>query len=176
MKKLKEFDNKIKDFVGSILIIGDLGEKVSELIENNTNITETYWLNSVASLNDEDDEASIDVASDFNFAYLHKHLKKGIDNTICNYNEIKKVIPKFIRESLRITKKNIYIYFDKEIEYELVLKKYKRYNLKCEIEEYKEFNLLIVEANDIIVNTFKENYYYIIDNLEKIYNNISDNI
>lgn len=176
MKKLKEFDKQLKEFAGSILIIGDLGEKANELLDNNTNITETYWLNSSSSILDNDDESSIDVASDFNLADLHKHLKKGIDNIICNYKEIEKVIPKFIRESLRVTKKNIYIYFTKEIDYELILKKYKRYNLSCEVEEYKEFNFLIIEANDIIVNDFKEQYYYLVDNLEKIYNNISDNI
>ena len=37
-----------------------------------------------------------------------------------------------------------------------------------------KFNLLIIEANDIIVNEFKEIYYYLYDNVEKFYNDISE--
>lgn len=174
MKNTKEFEKKLKRLNGSILIIGDLGEDINILLDNNTKITETYWLNASNTYNDEKDDGSLDVANDFNLAKLHKYLKKGIDNIVCNYDEIKKELPKFIRESLRVTKKNIYLSFDKKFDYESILKKYKRYNINCSIEEYDDFNLLIAEANDIIVNEFKELYYYIKDNLEKIYNKISD--
>lgn len=171
---MKELKQTIKALVGSVLIVGDFGEKFEETLDKNTKITETYWVNANSQVQEQTDEPVIDVAYDFNFAKLHKYLKKGIDNTFCNYNEIKKVVPKFIRESLRVTKKNIYIIFDKKSDLEFVLKKYKRYQLSYEVKTDDKFNLLIIEANDIIVNEFKEIYYYLYDNVEKFYNDISE--
>ena len=97
-----------------------------------------------------------------------------MDNVFCNYEEIKNEIPSFVREILRVTKKNIYVFFKKKEDYTFLKDKFKRYNLK--ISENEEEQYFIIEANDIVVTQTKEIYYYFLDNLEKIYNKISDSI
>ena len=44
------------------------------------------------------------------------------------------------------------------------------------IKENEEERYFVIEANDIVVTQTKEIYYYFLDNLEKIYNKISDSI
>lgn len=65
-------------------------------------------------------------------------------------------------------------FFTKKEDYTFLKDKFKRYNL--EIKENEEERYFVIEANDIVVTQTKEIYYYFLDNLEKIYNKISDSI
>ena len=169
IKILKE----IPALEGSILLIGDL-LVIEEKVEKNPKITEVYCLNNNGYDSDTDSENSESINNDFNLKHLHEYLKKGVDNVFCNYEEIKNEIPSFVREILRVTKKNIYVFFTKKEDYDFLKNKFKRYNL--EIKENEEERYFIIEANDIVVTQAKEIYYYFLDNLEKIYNKISDSI
>lgn len=171
-----EFRCELKSLKGSILTIGTFAEEIEEELEKNTKITEVYYLNSITKKGGDECDNDQDIASDIKIAHIHKYFKKGIDNILCNYDEIKKDIPAFVRESLRITKKDIYILLPKNIESEDLIKKYKRLNLEYSIIKEADYDLLVVNANDIIVSSFKELRYYIEDNLQKIYNKISDAI
>ena len=178
MNNYKDFKNMLKALEGDILLIGKIDDKVFNLLDNNSKITDTYYLNcDVQHFKKQDyDNLSEDVASNINLKEMHKYFKDGIDNIYCNFDEIKKHIPSFIRESLRITKKNIYIVFNEKNDYQKIEKKYKRYGLKVEFNSFDNYNIAIIEANDIIIHFPKETFYYIKDSLEKIYNDISDSI
>jgi len=172
--KLKEELEKLE---GTLLIIGSLNEEIFSTLDSNKKIKETFYLcNSENSLDDDIEDNVGNVANNINLKELHKYFKNGVDNIYCNYDDIKNHIPAFIRESLRVTKKNIYIYFKYKNDYKKIAKKYKRYKLNCNFYSLDDFNVGVIEANDIIVHLPKETYYYFVDNIEKIYNYISDNI
>ena len=178
MKNFKELKNEIKSLEGSILIIGVFEEKIFDLLENNSKIPDVYYLNDSSNHNSskgyKDDLKG--VANNIHIKELHKYFKDGVDNIFCNFDEIKDHIPSFIRESLRVTKKNIYINFLNENNYKFIEKKYSRYGLKCELSSFDDYHIAKIEANDIIVHFPKETYYYIKDNFEKFYDYVSDNI
>ncbi len=175
MKTDRYLKQKIKNVDGSLLVIGELGDNIESYITSNQKITETYWLNS-NSIDDLTDDEAIDIGKDISLNKLRNYLKQGIDNVICDYSEIKNHIPEFIKESLNVTKKNLYLFTKKGDKYKKLLKKFKRYKLNYTIEELEDGNVIVIEINDIIVNRFKEKYYYFIDQVEKYYDKISDSI
>ena len=169
----EEVKKIIKSLEGDLLVIGNFESEFFDLLNKNKSIKETYYLNSNDKKNNyESDDSLASVANNMDLKELHKYFKKGIDNIYCNFNEIKNYIPAFIRESLRVTKKNIYIVFEKKTNFKKIEKKYKRYGLNCSFVD----NTAIIEANDIIIHWPKETYYYIKDCLEKAYNDVSVNV
>ena len=113
---MKKILKEIPKLEGSVLLIGDL-LAIEEKIEKNTKITEVYCLNNNNNSLDTDSETSESINNDFNLKHLHEYLKNGVDNVFCNYEEIKNEIPSFVREILRVTKKNIYVFFTKKDDY-----------------------------------------------------------
>ena len=178
MKNFKDLKNEIKSLEGSLLIIGIFSDKIFNLLENNSKVPDVYYLNSNdTNKSSRTDESNLKgVANNIHIKEIHKYFKDGIDNIFCNFDEIKEHVPSFIRESLRVTKKNIYINFSSEKDYKMIEKKYSRYGIKCELSSFEDYHIAKIEANDIIVHFPKETYYYIIDNCEKLYNYMSENI
>ncbi len=175
MESFSDLKKEVNSLEGGILLIGDLDSKNFPL-SNKNKLTDVYYLNgNDDDLDDEEIDAK-DIASNIHLKELHKYFKDGIDNIYCNYLEVKSYVPSFFRESLRITKKNIYIVLKNKTDFKKLAKKYRRYKINCNLYSFKECNIMVVEANDIIVNPFKETYYYIIDNLERIYDYISDQV
>ena len=110
---MKKILKEIPKLEGSILLIGDL-LAIEEKIEKNTKITEVYCLNKNNNILETESETSESINNDFNLEHIHEYLKNGVDNVFCNYEEIKNEIPSFVREILRVTKKNIYVFFTKK--------------------------------------------------------------
>ncbi len=177
MKNFNELKDEFKNFAGKILLIGKLNNNVYSLFDSNTKITETFYLNSSNFVETKEvDSNSKNIANNMNLKDLHKYFKEGVDNICCNYNEIKDYLPAFIRESLRITIKKIYIFFDNKKDFKIIEKKYKRYKLKIDFYSFDDYNLAIIETNDIMVGFFKEKYYYFLDSVENLYTYVSNNI
>ena len=175
MKSFSELKKEINTLTGSLLLIGNFDDKKFPLTKGN-NLSDIYYLNSNNFTDSTVDVSLKDIASNIHLKELHKYFKDGVDNIYCNYDEIKDYIPSFFRESLRITKKNIYIVFNNKKNYSKIEKKYKRYNINCTLYSFNECNIAIIEANDIMVNPIKEFYYYLLDKVESIYNYISENV
>ena len=175
MKSFKDLKKEINNLTGDILLIGDL-DLTNFPLTNKNKFADIYYLNENDNTFEDEDIETKNIASNIQLKELHKYFKDGIDNIYCNYNEIKSYMPSFFRESLRITKKKIYLILKNKNDFKKIEKKYKRYNLECNLYSFDECNLVIIESNDIIVNPLKEFYYYTLDNIEKAYNYISDNL
>ncbi len=175
METFSDLKKEVNNLSGGILLIGDLNSK-NFPISNKNKLTDIYYLNGDDDDLDDEEIDTKDIASNIHLRELHKYFKEGIDNIYCNYLEVKSYFPSFFRESLRITKKNIYLVLKNKNDYKRLAKKYGRYNITCNLYSFKKCNIMVIEANDIIVNPFKEIYYYIIDSIEKAYNYISDQI
>lgn len=100
-----------------------------------------------------------------NIKKLYKYFRKNsIDCIFCNAEEINDYLKYFIRDSIYLDKKVIYLYGEKEIiDVDLYKKRYKRYNSKIEIKEYKNNLLLIIDNSNSKTNWFKNKIYYIAD-------------
>ena len=175
MNNFNDLKKEIKSLDGSLLLIGEFDNRNFPL-DNSRNIQEIFYLNGNAEGASDSEISTKNIASNMHLRELHKYFKDGVDNIYCNFDEINKHIPSFIRESLRITKKNIYIIFSNKNSYKKIEKKYKRYKINCNLYSFDNINIAVIEANDIIVPFFKESYYYIIDRIEATYNDISENI
>ena len=176
MESFEDLEFELKSLTGSILLIGELEEEIMNLLSENKNLSETFYLNHNSKNGGEITNEDLSIDNNLNLKNLHKYFKDGVDNIYASFDEIKDYIPAFIRESLRITKKNIYISFENKSDYKKISKKYKRYKIKCDFYSFDDYNLAIIEANDLIVHFFKEHYYYFIDSVERLYNYVSENV
>ena len=173
---MKEFKDEINNLTGILLLIGDLNSKNFPFSNKKSKLTDVFYLNGNVDDDFDDDFDTKNIASDISLKELHNYFKDGVDNIYCNFEEVKNHFPSFFRESLRITKKNIYLVLKNKKDFKKIEKKYKRYNINCRLYDFKKCNVMVIEANDIIVSPFKSAYHYIIDNIEKLYNYISDNV
>jgi len=99
--------------------------------------------------------------------------KKSIDNIIVNYFYIKKFEKHFVKDCVYLNRGFTYIYGEKDDISELVLK-YKRYTTKIEeLENDKEF-LLIIDNSDSKNNKIKDIGYFIVDTFSNIANVVAD--
>ncbi len=96
---------------------------------------------------------------------LYKYFKKSsIDCIICNIEEVNDYLKYFIKDSIYLDKKIIYLYGDKKnIDLELLQKRYQRYHSKIEIKEYKDNVLLIIHNEEAKTNWLKNKLYFIKD-------------
>ena len=111
-----------------------------------------------------------------NIKKLYKYFKKdSVDYIICNVEEVNDYLKYFIRDSIYLDKKKIYLYGDKNtLDTELLEKRYKRYNSNIEIKEFKDNILLSIDNSNIKINWFKNKLYYISDTLYNIAEFISN--
>lgn len=107
---------------------------------------------------------------------LYKYFKKkSIDYIICDYKEIDKYLKYYIKDSVYLNNKTIYLYGKKEdIDTELLIKRYKRYNAKIEIKEFKDNILLIIDSSNTKISKIKNKLYYISDTFYNIIDFISN--
>ena len=86
----------------------------------------------------------------------------------CNMNEMFNYYKYFIKDSIYLNNNKLYLYFDKNIDKELIIKKYKRYNVIIEEVEYKNSYLLIIDNTNSKSNLLKDIIYFIKDTLYNI--------
>lgn len=95
---------------------------------------------------------------------LRKYLnKKSVDYLFCNMNEMFKYYKYFIKDSVYLNNNKLYIYADKEIDKDLLIKNYKRYNVEINCTEYKNGYILIIDNKNSKNNFFKDKIYFIKD-------------
>ena len=97
-----------------------------------------------------------------NIKKLYKYFKKSsVDCIICNAEEVNDYLKYFVRDSIYLDKKKIYIYGKKEsTDIQLLEKRYQRYNAKVEIKEFKENVLFIINNENVKVNWFKNKCFF----------------
>ena len=74
----------------------------------------------------------------------------------------------FIKDSIYISNNKIYVYFDKKIDKEFIISKYKRYNVKIKDAKIKNGYLLEIDASKAKNKFFKDELYFISDTMYNI--------
>lgn len=111
-----------------------------------------------------------------NIKKLYKYFKKNsVDYIIGNIEEVNDYLKYFIRDSIYLDKKMIYLYGSKDkLDIELLSRRYKRYKSNIEVKEFKDSVLLIIDNSKVKSNWFKNKGYYISDTMYNLVEFISN--
>ncbi len=160
---LNELSSITKNLEGKLLGIGLYDDKLLKVIDNNHQITTYDILNSL-------EEESINDGVKKKVVYIRKlrkhYKKKKINNIICNYMEVKKHNKYFIKDSVYINRQHLYLFGDtKDVDLQLLIKRYNRYRVTIIKKEFKDKFLLIIDTSKAKNYRFIDIYYFISDSL-----------
>ncbi len=164
-------ENKLIEFVkkldGKLVVFGVNDSKIIDCIDNNNNIVFCDLLN--CNCNGKSKKGH----KKYIKSIKKKYKKKRIDNMIIDLDSSFIFMRKVLKDSIYITKNNIYLYGDMD-SILLIIDKYKRYNVKINKLDYKNKSLLIIDVKNAKNNLIKDQLYYIMDTLSFIVDKIGD--
>ena len=163
---LEEIIKKIKGNVLSVC----LDDKLMNAFDNNNKIN-LYSIDSNSSVGifKKKNKRKTNKGKTINIKKLRKYInKKSVDYMFCNMNEMFSYYKYFIRDSIRLNNNKLYIYASKEIDKDLLIKNYKRYNVKIEYTSYKNGYILIIDNTKSKNNYIMDKLYFIKDTFYNI--------
>ncbi len=159
---------EVKKLEGNLLGLGINNDKIKDAIKTNNKILNCYLLEETPSVFKKNKIQLINKQKKINIKKITKTFKKKrIDNTICNFKTISPFLKTFIRDSIYMNKNNIYIYGTDE-DYDLIIKRYKRYTKDIEVKKEKNSFLLIINTKNTKTSKIKDIGYWWKDTLENI--------
>lgn len=165
--KLEEI---IKKCEGNVLSIC-LDDKLMEAFNNNNNKVTLYSVDSSKSngIFRKKSKRKTNKGKSINIKKLRKYInKKSVDYMFCNMNEMFEYYKYFIKDSVHLNNNKLYIYAEKDIDKDLIIKNYKRYNTNIEYNEYKTGYIIIVDNTKSKTNFIKDSLYFIKDTFYNI--------
>ena len=159
--KLEEI---IKNIDGNVLSIC-LDDKLTELLLKNKNIN----LYSIDSNNNSrmiksKNKRRTNKGKIINIKKLRKYInKKTVDYMFCNMNEMYSYYKYFIKDSVYLNRKKLFIYINKDFDKDLLIKNYKRYTNNIECNEYKNGYIITIDNSKTKNNLIKDIIYFIKD-------------
>lgn len=165
--------DEIKKMEGNVLSIGISDTLIEQLKKNK--VIEAYDISRSKDVSFfSRKKRRLNGGKNINIKRLTKYFnKKSIDYIICDYKQIQSYYKYIFRDSIKLNRGKIYFYADKDIDMDYILK-YKRYNSKIDIKEYKDTKLIIVDNKESKSNMFLNIIYYISDTVCNIIDFISN--
>ena len=164
--KLEEI---IKNAEGNVLSVC-LDDKLMNFLHSNNKIN-LYSIDSGSSIGalKNKSKRKTNKGKNINIKKLRKYINKNsVNYMFCNMNEMFKYYKYFIKDSIYLNKNKLYIYGNKDIDKDLLIKNYSRYNTKVECFEYKTGFILIIDNTNSKTNIFKDIIYIIKDTFYNI--------
>ena len=126
--------------------------------------------------NDKENEEKKGNYKNFYITQLRKkYKKKKINYIICNIDKMDKYLKIFIKDSIYINNNIIYLFsYNKNYNFNKVIKKYNRYNVKIDKIEVENGIILKIETKDAFNHKISDSIYYIIDSIGDLLNMITD--
>lgn len=176
MTLINDLKKICKEIDGNIITIGLENKTVLDELEKNTKINNLYSMQFNGKKRSKKRERGKKKSKNVSIKKIRKIFKKKrMDYTICNIEDIERFLRTFIKDSIYISKKKLYIYGNKNsMDVELIEKRYKRYNVTINIIEYTKEILIEIDTTKAYNNFFKDAFYNIVDILYSIYNTIGD--
>ena len=166
----KELIKIIKKLSGSVLSIG-LDDELNLELERNNKIDELDEINIISKKSGSiKTNKKIKIKSKkINIKKLKKiYNKKKTNYIICNYEVIKKYMRYFIKDSVYINNKKLYLYGISVKEVKTIINKYKRYNVLIKPNENKDYFIIEIDNTNSKNHIFKDIFYFISDTIELI--------
>lgn len=165
----KELIKIISNMEGFVLAIG-IDDKMANAIDKNEKIVKCDILNYLSRKNEKGKSKKQKSINIRNIRKIYK--KKKVDYIICNYSQIEKYLKNFVKDSIFINKTKLY-YFG-ELEEELIIKKYQRYNTKIDVKKYKNDFIIEIDNSKAKNNIYKEFIYRIVDGFNNLVEVVGD--
>ena len=158
-KENKEIKKLIKNLDGTLIAIGLEDKELIEAIEKNDKITDCKLLNSIEF----EENQKVRWKRRKKYVALKKirkkFKKKKHDYMLINYKHVAFCLKYIIKDSIYVTKKELYFYNINEEEIELLTKRYQRYRVT--IEEQK--GILKINVEEATNHFFLDFCYFIGD-------------
>lgn len=165
MKKNSALISEIKNMSGNVLGIGDFDNKIVEKLDKNDNITTCNILG-----NSDYDGENSGRCKKMHLSKIRKFKHKKIDYLIVNYKDIDKFLKTFIKDSIYITKQNIYFCTNNS----KILKLYNRYDVSIKTIKCSDENIYVIDTSKAKNNKVKEFIYRIEDYFEYLVDVITE--
>lgn len=177
MTLVNSLKNICKDAKGTFVSIGLNYPTVESVIEKNKNITNGYmFVFNGKKITKSDKKTLFRGRKKVSIKKLRKaFVKKSVASFLCNYEDIKKYMRYFVKDSVYINNGKLYIY-GKIDEYVLddIKEYYGRYKTSIDIEVYGDSFLVIIDNKLSKNNWLSDKKYFIIDSVRQFINFISD--
>ena len=171
MKKVDKINKIIQKMEGKLIGIGINDEMVIKEIDKNNNIYECDLLDSIDLSNQESGKKK---RKKYIKKLRKKYKDKSVDYIIMDPTKIFRKLKFLIKDTIYINNKKIYIYMDKNDDYEFVIKRYKRYTKNIETIKCDDGIIINIDSTDSKKHIIKNIFYYIIDTLYNISDMIGD--
>lgn len=172
---LKKIISKLS---GSVVTIG-LEEELINNLEKNDNIEDLDIIevekNKKGIIDKKNRKERIKKNKKINIKKLKKYYKnKKVNYMIVNYEKMKKYFRYFVKNSVYINNKNLYIYGITMDDVEKIITKYKRYNVLLKPSIKKDYFIIDIDNRNSKNNIFKDTGFFIYDTFELINDLIGD--
>ena len=159
----------IKKMEGNVLVIGVADELINKF--NNNNKVNLYSISESKNIGlfSKSNKRKTNKNKVINIKRLRKYLnKKSVDYLIINFEEIIKYYKYIIKDTIYLSNNMLYIYSTNNIDKDFIIKKYKRYNVKIDVTEYKNGYMISIDNKNSKTNKLKDIRYFISDTLYNI--------
>ena len=160
----------IKKIQGNVLVIG-LDNKLLEIFESNNkvNLYSIYSSKSSSKTYSNSKKKQTNKGKSINIKKLRKYLnKKSVDYLIINMDEVIKYYKYIIKDTIYLNNNLIYIYSSNEIDKDFIINKYKRYNVKTNVTNYKNGYIITIDNTNGKNNIIKDKLFFISDTFYNI--------
>ena len=176
MTLINDLKNICKNISGNVISIGLSYPTVESVLEKNDKIINGYILEFTNKKRSKDKNNHGKKNKKISIKKLRKSFKKkSVDTVICNYEDVKKYIRFFVRDSIYINSGKLYIYGKKD---DYVLEDleefYNRYKTTINITEYDNEFLMEIDNSLAKNNWVKDKIYRIKDTVIYYINVIGD--
>ena len=168
----EELSKIINNLNGFVLCIGDFDDKLIDIFSKNKNITELEILTNTSKISRKFQKKGGYKKTIYIQKLRKKYKKRNVNYIICDYNNIEEFSKYFVRESIGVSNKEVYIVGDKNLDVNLLKKRFGRYNTKMDEVDTKDGKILKVDVSKAKNNFIKDFFYLISDTLY----NLSDYI
>lgn len=163
-----KLENIIKSCKGNILTVC-LDKKLMDAFNNNNNINLLSIEsnnNVVSGVKTKTKKKKLNGSKNISIKKLRKYIKKkSVDTLFCNMNEMNEYYKYFIKDSIYLCNSTIYLYFNSEIDVDFIIKKYNRYKVNIEKNEYKNGFILKIDVQNAKNYYIKDKFYLLYDSL-----------
>ena len=167
----KKMEEILKQLSGKVVGIG-LSDEFVEIVGQNNQIDNfTLMENNSSKKSGKSGRSKV-----VHIKKIHKIFKKKkIDFTVVNFNDIEKYIKYFVKNSIFITKKKIYLYGNiNQEQINNLLRKYNRYQVKSNLSKFGKKTIIEIDSTNSRNNYFKDKGYLLFDILDELLTILSD--
>ena len=166
----------IKDIRGNVFTLGIVDNDLIKAIQNNSQI-EHYLMLNINQVIEYEKSDNYKPTKKIKIKKIKKkNKKKKIDYTICEISDCKEHFRTFINDTIYFTKKKIFYYGNiNEFDLDVLIKKYRRYNVTISILKYPNAEFILeIDAAKSKTNKIKGLFYRFVDFFIMLFDFLTD--